>query len=155
MGPQTRALGHAAAFQLPWRPERHLVADEGAYVGELLHAWSGPGWPDEQSEHRYREAVQIPGVAHCSVEYYRWAVRSLIRPDGARYARRMKTRVQAPTLQIHGALDTCALPAVARGSEQYVAGHYEWRELADVGHFPHAEAPGLVTTELMHWCKTD
>jgi pimeloyl-ACP methyl ester carboxylesterase len=98
--------------------------------------------------------MQIPGVAHCSLEYYRWAVRSLIRPDGRRYARRMSTPVQAPTLQLQGALDTCVLPRVAEGSGAHVASRYEWREIPDVGHFPHVEAPGLVTTELMHWSKS-
>jgi pimeloyl-ACP methyl ester carboxylesterase len=154
-GKQIGALGHAAGFQLPWRPERRLVADDAAFVGELLRKWAAPGWPDGESEQRYREAVQIPGVAHCSLEYYRWAVRSLIRPDGVRYAHRMAAAVRAPTLQVHGALDTCVLPRVAQGSEQYVAGPYEWREMPGVGHFPHVEAPGLLTTELMHWCKTD
>jgi pimeloyl-ACP methyl ester carboxylesterase len=47
------------------------------------------------------------------------------------------------------------LPQVAQGSEEYVAGRYEWREIPEVGHFPHVEAPGLVTTELMHWAKAD
>ncbi|MFL6238808.1 MAG: alpha/beta fold hydrolase [Actinomycetes bacterium] len=151
-GGQLAALGHAMAFQLPWRPERHLVADDGAYVGELLHAWAGPGWPDEESEHRYRAAMQIPGVAHCSLEYYRWAVRSLVRPDGVRYAHRMRAAITAPTLQLHGTCDTCVLPEVAQGSGSFVTAAYEWHDVPDVGHFPHVEVPGLVTTELMRWC---
>jgi pimeloyl-ACP methyl ester carboxylesterase len=154
-GAQLRALTHAAAFQLPWRPERQLVAGGGAYVSELLHAWSGSGWPDTESEQRYREAIQIPGVAHCAMEYYRWAVRSLIRPDGRRYAMRMRDPVRAPTLQLQGSDDPCTLPGVARGSGAYVDATYEWREIPDVGHFPHVEVPGLVTTELMHWCKSE
>jgi pimeloyl-ACP methyl ester carboxylesterase len=154
-GGQFRALGHAAAFQLPWRPERQLVVDDGAYVGELLRKWSAPGWPDAVTEQRYREAAQIPGVAHCSLEYYRWAVRSLVRPDGIRYARRMATPVHAATLQLHGLRDRCVLPAAARGSDAYVDATFESREIPDVGHFPHVEAPGLVTTELMHWAKAD
>jgi pimeloyl-ACP methyl ester carboxylesterase len=154
-GSQVRALGHAAAFQLPWRPERQLVANDGAYIADVLRTWSAPGWPDADSERLYRQAIQIPGVAHCSLEYYRWAVRSLIRPDGRRYARRMATPVQAPTLQLQGALDTCVLPRVAEGSGAHVASRYEWREIPDVGHFPHVEAPGLVTTELMHWSRIE
>jgi pimeloyl-ACP methyl ester carboxylesterase len=151
-GRQLRALSHAMAFQVPWRPERELVADNSAYVVRLLQEWSAGGWPDEESERRYREAVQIPGVAHCALEYYRWAVRSLVRPDGVRYARRMRAPIAAPTLQLHGALDPCVLPAVARGAEQFVRAPYVWREIPNVGHFPHVEAPGLVSTELMHWC---
>ena len=65
----------------------------------------------------------------------------------------MKTLIHAPTLQIHGALDPCVLPRVARASEQYVAGHYEWRELPDTGHFPHVEAPELIAGEVLRWAK--
>lgn len=151
---QLRALGHAMAFQLPWRPERQLVADDGASVGQLLRKWSGSAWPDDESERRYRQAMQIPGVAHCSMEYYRWAVRSILRPDGIRYARRMRSTITTPTLQLHGSADPCVLPDVAE-SPGHVAAAYDWRVIPDVGHFPHAEVPGLVTAELMHWCKLD
>lgn len=41
-GPQQRAWGTVAAFQLPWRPERVLVADDAAEIGRLLAVWSGP-----------------------------------------------------------------------------------------------------------------
>jgi pimeloyl-ACP methyl ester carboxylesterase len=59
-----------------------------------------------------------------------------------------------PTLQLHGALDTCVLPPTAQGSSRYVAGSYEWRLLEGVGHFPAEEMPELVTGELLRWCKT-
>ena len=36
-----------------------------------------------------------------------------------------------------------------------VVAPYELREIPDVGHFPHVEAPGLVTTELMHWAEAE
>ena len=78
--------------------------------------WSGPGFPDAETEARYRQAAQIPGVAHCALESYRWAVRSIPRPDGVRYARRMASPVTVPTLQVHGALDRCVLPGSAQGS---------------------------------------
>jgi pimeloyl-ACP methyl ester carboxylesterase len=142
-------------FQLPWTPERRLVRDDGAFVGELLHEWAAPDWDDPESERRYRAAIQIPGVAHCSLEYYRWAVRSLVRPDGMRYARRMATPVTQPTLQLHGALDTCVLPSTARRSDDYVEAAYVFHEIPDVGHFPHVETPGLVTAEVMHWATTE
>ena len=62
--------------------------------------------------------------------------------------------VRAPVLQLHGADDTCILPAAAQGSGQFVTGNYEWRVLHGVGHFPHNEAPELVSGELIRWAKS-
>jgi pimeloyl-ACP methyl ester carboxylesterase len=152
---QIRALSHAMTFQLPWTPERRLVRDDAAFIGELLQEWAAPGWHDAETERRYRAAIQIPGVAHCSLEYYRWAVRSLLRPDGMRYAKKMATPVTTPTLQLHGALDRCVLPSTAQRSGNYVDAPYTFHEIADVGHFPHLETPGLVTAEVMHWATAE
>ncbi|HSR25584.1 MAG TPA: alpha/beta fold hydrolase, partial [Candidatus Eisenbacteria bacterium] len=99
---QLRASRHVLGFQRPMLPERQLVAHDGAYVARLLRLWSGPAWPDAEAEQRYRQAVQIPGVAHCALESYRWAVRSIPRTDGLRYSRRMKTPIRVPTLHLHG-----------------------------------------------------
>ena len=79
---QGRRSGYAFSFQLPILPERQLVRDDAARIGRLLRQWSGPGWPDEESERRYREAFRIVGVAHSALEYHRWIVRSQFRPDG-------------------------------------------------------------------------
>ncbi|NED79183.1 alpha/beta hydrolase, partial [Streptomyces sp. SID11233] len=81
-------------FQRPWVPERQLVADEGALVGELLRDWSGPRLPDDKTVDVYRRAMCIPSTAHCAVEPYRWLVRSLARPDGVQFYRRMKRPVR-------------------------------------------------------------
>jgi pimeloyl-ACP methyl ester carboxylesterase len=102
---------------------------------------------------RYRSAARIPQAAYGSMEYFRWAGRSQLRPDGLRYARRMAAPVTAPTLQLHGVLDPCVLPSSARGSGRYVAGAYEWRELPRVGHFPHEEVPEEVNAALTAWAS--
>jgi pimeloyl-ACP methyl ester carboxylesterase len=138
-------------FQRPVLPERGLVADDGEQAVALIRQWAGPGFPDAEAETRYRQAVQIPGVAHCALESYRWAVRSVPRPDGLRYARRMASPVTVPTLQVHGALDRCVLPASAQGSGRYVEGAYRWHLLPGVGHFVPEEAPAAFTTVLRDW----
>jgi pimeloyl-ACP methyl ester carboxylesterase len=148
---QSRASSYILGFQMPWRPERRLVADDGALVGSILRRWGGPGFPDRETERRNREAMQIPGVAHCSMEYYRWAIRSQFRPDGLRMVRALTPPVTVPTLQIHGAQDPCILPAAARRSRRHVAAPYEWRMLESVGHFPHEEAPRAVNELLTSW----
>jgi pimeloyl-ACP methyl ester carboxylesterase len=150
---QRRALRYVARFQLPWTPERWLMDDAAANVGALLHAWGGPRYPDEETEQRCRDAMRIFAAPHCALEYYRWAVRSLPRSDGRRFRRRLRTVVTVPTLQLHGALDPMVLPETASGSGRYVSASYEWRLVDGVGHFPHEEAPEVVTGELLRWCK--
>ncbi len=154
---ERRQIGAAAlllALQLPWLPERRFVQEKGEYVERLLHAWSAPGWPDDESVTRYREAIQIPGVAHCATEYFRWAARSIPRPDGIRFAYRMRTPITAPVLHLHGRLDPWILPSSAQGSGQYVEGPFRWRLFAEAGHFPHEEIPDAVTAELLSFLAT-
>jgi pimeloyl-ACP methyl ester carboxylesterase len=148
---QITASSYVASFQRPWVPERLLVRDDGLAVEQLLRSWAGPGWPDEESSWRYRDAMRVPGTAHCSLEFYRWAVRSIPRPDGLRFAKQMKAPIRVPTLQLHGGLDRSMLPHVAQGSGQYVEAPYRWRLMEGVGHFPHEEAPDTFNAELLGW----
>ena len=144
-------IGQTLGFQLPVLPERRLVRHDALQVARMLHAWSGPGWPDPEAERRYRAAMCIPSVAHSALEYHRWFMRSRLRSDGMRYAHRMRAPVQAPTLQLHGSLDSCVRPATARGSGSYVDAPYRWRLIDGAGHFPQEEQPDRLTAELCHW----
>lgn len=146
---QLRASAYIGFFQLPRAPEARLKRGDGAYVGELLRRWGGPGFPDAETEARCRAAVQVAGVAHCSLEWYRWAVRSRTRPSGLRFLRLLDRGVGVPTLQLHGALDTCLLPTTAHGSGDWVHAPYELQVLDGVGHFPHEEAPEQVSAALV------
>ncbi|HEU0104347.1 MAG TPA: alpha/beta hydrolase [Mycobacteriales bacterium] len=144
---QARASAYVAGFQVPRVPERRLR--EGALVGELLAGWGGPGFPDEETDRRCREAMAIPGAAHCALEYYRWAVRSQARPEGRRFAEALRPGVSAPVLHLHGARDGCILPDTVRGSGDYAHGGYDLRVLPGVGHFPHQEVPDTVTAAVL------
>ena len=148
---QGKSSGYAFGFQLPMLPERQLLRDHAERVGVLLAAWSGPGWPDPATERTYRQAMCIPSVAHSALEYHRWLLRSRLRPDGMRYARAMRGQVQAPTLQIHGSLDSCVRPRAARGSGAYVDAPYRWRLIDGAGHFPQEETPERFDLELRSW----
>jgi pimeloyl-ACP methyl ester carboxylesterase len=154
---QLRASRYAFGFQAPRLAESLLTRNDAEYVGTLFERWSAPAWrrSEDYAEavRRCREAVRIPKTAHCALEYYRWMLRSVVRPDGLRYAKSLSEPVTAPTLQLHGALDTSQLPRTAQGSGRYVAAAYEWRLLDGVGHFPHQEAPERVTGELLRWAK--
>ena len=81
----------------------------------------------------------------------RWFVRSAFRPDGLRYARRMRSPIAAPTLHLHGTLDPCVPPQTARGAGRYVEAPYRWKIIDGAGHFPHEERPELFDAELLGW----
>jgi pimeloyl-ACP methyl ester carboxylesterase len=148
---QGKSSGYAFGFQLPILPERQLLKHHAERVGEILASWSGPGWPDPATEETYRAAMCLPSVAHSALEYHRWLLRSRLRPDGVRYGRAMRSPVQAPTLQIHGSLDSCIRPRTARGSGGFVDAPYRWRLLDGAGHFPHEELPERFDLELSSW----
>ena len=143
--------GYPLAFQVPMLPERQLLRNGGALVGEILSSWSAPGWPDQETARVYQRAMRIPPVAHTSLEYHRWFVRSTLRPDGLRYARQMRSPVTAPVLHLHGAADPCLPPQAARGAGQYVEGPYRWKVIEGAGHFPHEERPAAFDAELLGW----
>ncbi|MFD9126634.1 alpha/beta fold hydrolase [Kitasatospora sp. NPDC059571] len=150
---QIAALEHVVGFQRPWIPERRLVADNGALVGDYLNSWTGPHRLSSEAISAYRQAIQIPSTAHCSIEPYRWLLRSLARPDGIQFARRMKKPITAPTLHVQGAADPVLLAHTALGAGEYVEAPYRWRLLPDVGHFPHEETPDEFTEELVSWIR--
>jgi pimeloyl-ACP methyl ester carboxylesterase len=159
---QGRASAYAvASFQLPRRPEARLSdgnAASTAYVRGLFDEWTGPRWQAaadyDAAVERYTEALRIWPVAHCALEYFRWLVRSQLRPDGLRYAASMRRPVRVPVLQLHGSADRCVLPQTAQGSGRYVNGDYEWHQLERVGHYPQDEDPDRVSAELIRWAKT-
>jgi len=149
---QRRASRYVFGFQVPASPERDLLEDGAAEVGRLLHTWSAtPGWPDPTTEGTYRAAMLLLNTAHCALEYHRWALRSVVRPDGLRFASRMKAPVSCPVLHMHGELDTSVLPNSAQGSGEHVTGPYSWVSLPGVGHFPHEEDPDGFHSTLLDW----
>jgi pimeloyl-ACP methyl ester carboxylesterase len=152
---QARALGQVFAAQVPMAPERGLVAERADRVEKLLRGWSGPRWPASETfagvAAADRAAMLVPGVAHSALEYFRWAVRSQARSDGRRYTEEMDRRVTVPVLQIHGAADPYLLESSALASREWLGPRAVYRSLAEVGHFPHHEAPETVTDLLVEF----
>lgn len=145
-------LSYALGFQVPRLPERSLRVDDGARVEAVMRSWAGPEWAAtadfaEAAAH-CRTAIQVPGTAHCAMEYYRWALRSQFRGDGRRFAAAVARPATAPVLQIHGALDPCLLESTARRSGRWAGDRFRHEVLPRTGHFPHQERP-RATTELI------
>lgn len=141
-------VSYALGFQLPRWPERSLTADGGARVGRIMRTWAGAEWaatPEfADAAARCGEAIRVPGVVHCAMEYYRWAFRSQFRGDGRRFAAAVARPATVPVLQVHGADDPCLLPATARASAPWAGPAHRLEVLPGTGHFPHQERPGVV-----------
>jgi pimeloyl-ACP methyl ester carboxylesterase len=131
---QGRASGYLAGFE------------------RIMRAWSGAEWPGTadfaEAAARNREAIRISTVAHCSLEYYRWAARSQVRAEGRRFAAALARPAEMPVLQVHGAADPCVLEATARASRGWVTGPFAHRSLP-TGHFVHQERPDEVTDAIL------
>jgi len=150
---QRRAWRWVLEFQLPMRPEQQLTRGDRA-VG-LLEQWAAPSppgsFPDAGTLETYRKAMRVPFVAHSSMEYYRWALRSLPRRDGRRFATALQHPITVPLLQLHGALDAFVLPSTALASHHRVRGPLSYQLIPGAGHFLPEEAPDEVTAALLTW----
>ena len=149
---QGRALVAVAGFQLPRWPERALCDDDGAGVERIMRAWAGAGWAGTAdfagATAKYRAAARIAGVAFCSMEYYRWAVRSQLRAEGRRFAVAVARHAEVPVLGLHGADDPWLLPRTAAASTPWAGERHTLEVLPGTGHFPHEERPALVTARI-------
>ena len=138
---QRRLSRYTLGYQWPFAPERALVKNNGAKVETILRDWGAvPGWPDAETSGMYRAAIQFSSTAHCALEYHRWALRSIPRPDGRRFQQRMEFPVHQPVLHVLGAADGSILPRTSDGSERYVRGTYRRVDLPGRA-LPQEEAP--------------
>jgi pimeloyl-ACP methyl ester carboxylesterase len=154
---QRCASRYLAGFQLPWLPERSLTRDHAALVERILRRGSSPRWCASNeftiAAQRYREAMLIPGTAHCALEYYRWVGRSQLRFDGHRLSRAVNRPAPVPLLQLHGADDPYVLEPTARRSSQWAGSNYRYEVLPHVGHFMQQEAPEHTATLIAEFLR--
>ena len=149
---QSAGGGHLAGFQLPTLPERRLTRGDG--VEAVLRDWSAPdrsGFPDAATLLRYRRAMRVPFVAHSSMEYFRWAVRSVPRADGRRFARAVRAPLEVPVLQLQGSLDPYVRIDTATASHRWAGPRLRYELVPDAGHYLPEEAPERVTAALLDW----
>ncbi|MBF6087565.1 alpha/beta hydrolase [Nocardia cyriacigeorgica] len=138
-------------YQLPRYPEHLLTRGDGAEVERLLRERVGASWSGSSeftdTARRMRSAIQIPGAAHCSLEYQRWAFRSQWRPDGRRFMAIMRKPIDIPVLSMRGEQDRYVLTATIHRGHR-LSPRRTVVTIPDAGHFAHQENPEAVTTEL-------
>ncbi|MBI3212780.1 MAG: alpha/beta hydrolase [Mycobacterium sp.] len=149
---QSRALlPSLLSYQLPMWPEHQLVRRNADELELLIRSRGSPAWAASEdfatSIAHLRRAIQIPGAAHCALEYQRWAVRSQLRGEGRRFMRSMDRSVGVPLLHMRGDADPYVLADPVAGTQRY-APHGRFVSLAGVGHFGHEEAPDEVNSQL-------
>ncbi|MHA7650124.1 alpha/beta fold hydrolase [Mycobacterium sp. ML4] len=149
---QSRALlPTLLRYQAPLLPERLLTRHDGAEIERLVRSRSGPKWiasEDFSQTVKYlRQAIQIPGAAHCALEYQRWAVRSQLRGEGHRFIKSTVAQLGVPLLHIRGDADPYVLAAPVERTQRY-APHGRYVSVAGAGHFSHEEAPQEINRHL-------
>ena len=119
-----------------------------------MRDWAGAGWAATDDFARRGRELPVgdhasPGVAYCSMEYYRWAgVRSCGRKAaGSRSPSRGMRKCRC--LGLHGADDPWLLAAHRRGVDAVGGGAAHTGGAGPgTGHFPHEERPALVTARI-------
>lgn len=141
-------------YQLPIWPEHLLIRNDADEIERLVRSRSSAKWAASedfsQSIDYLRKALQIPGAAHCALEYQRWAVRSQLRGEGHRFIRATAKQLSVPLLHLRGDNDPYVLAAPVEHSQRY-APHGRYISVADAGHFSHEEAPEEINRHLMRF----
>lgn len=157
-GPQAAALLPALAYdQLPRLAERRLCAHNAAYIAEIMAARAGTAWRGTadyaESVRILRQAIQIPKVAHLTLEVRRWMVRSQFRPDGAAYRHSISPTLDHDVLALGGSEDPLVLPRTLAESSRY-APKLRLDSLRGVGHYAPMEAPAAVAERIIDFAAT-
>jgi pimeloyl-ACP methyl ester carboxylesterase len=109
--------------------------------------WSPPGWYEEAEFARTAEAFEHPDFVPVTLHYYR--VRWGASPRDPAYdelEQRLAavTRLDVPTLLVHGGSDSCIAPENTEGRGGYFTADYRRVVVPGAGHFVPREAPGTV-----------
>ncbi|MCF6387671.1 alpha/beta hydrolase [Mycobacterium sp. MBM] len=144
-------------YQVPIWPERKLMRHNAIEVERVVRNRSGDAWlateDFAETVRHLRQAIQIPGAAHSTLEYQRWAVRSQLRAEGRRFLQAMKRPLDIPLLHLHGSVDPYVLAASVRRTEPFVT-RGQFVAVPGAGHFAHEETPGHVNAELTRFLGT-
>ncbi|BBZ46997.1 alpha/beta fold hydrolase [Mycobacterium parmense] len=138
-------------YQLPIWPERLLTRDDAAEVERLVRSRGSAKWlaSEDFSETigHLRRAIQIPGAAHCALEYQRWAVRSQLRGEGRRFMGSMSQQLSVPLLHLRGDADPYVLADPVDRTQRY-APQGRYVSVSGAGHYSHEEMPDEVNRHL-------
>lgn len=142
---QLRKSWYIAFFQIPWLPERMLLARNArairrAFAGMAVDKGRFPPAVLQV----YAEAAQRPGAMTAMLNYYRAVVRDF---DAASIG---DGQVEVPTLMIWGEADSALDVRTTEGTDAYVP-DFELHRLPGVSHWVQQEAPERVNAIFADW----
>lgn len=144
--PQRRRSWYMGFFQLPWLPERMLLANGAAAIRRSFRGMAVDKlrFGDEVTD-VYARAAQRPGAMTAMINWYRAAARHR---EGLKLSN--GGRVEVPTLIVWGEEDSALGLETLDGTDRYVA-DLTIRRLPGVSHWVQQEAPERVNAILGDW----
>ena len=140
-------------FQVPWLPERLVMADDYRVVDEMLTETAAPGAFSERDVQRYKDAMARSGDLSGPINYYRAIVRTSVRdeilsllPDAVE----RNGHVDVPTLVIWGEQDQALSVKLLDGLDEFVS-DLRIERLPDASHWVQADAPEKVNDRLLEF----
>lgn len=146
---QLKRAFHWWYFQLPGLADAQVPATDYALIDYLWADWS-PGHDHSAHVARIKAMLRQPGAFNAAISYYRAAFDPALRDPALEHLRaRLGGPIAVPTLALCGADD------IRRGPMSRQAGHftaaYDYREIANAGHFLHREQPAEVNALILDW----
>lgn len=126
------------ALQVPWAPERFILARDAAPLSMALRRTG----LDEDAIGRYVAAMRAPGALTAAVSWYRAL------PLGAGAAARLGP-IEVPTLYVWSTQDQALGRAAAEATARHVTGPYRFEVLDGVSHWIPEEEPQRVTSMVL------
>ena len=146
---QMRRSWYMSFFQLRGVSEFVVSFNNYAFIRKLWRDWS-PGWAFGQEDiGPVIETLKRPGVKKAALGYYRSARATSSSSNLAEPG----FKVPVPTLALTGSKDGCIgadFFKLTTRAEDFPAG-VELREIPEVGHFLHQEAPETINDLLLNW----
>jgi pimeloyl-ACP methyl ester carboxylesterase len=149
---QARAFWYQSLMYLDAGTEA-IRRDPIGFARVQWDTWSPPGWFDDEEFVATARSFTNPDWIDITLNAYR----SRFLPDEPRDPRYddLRTRLteierlSVPTLMIQGGSDYCDAPSSSEGLERWFTATYRRIVLDGVGHFPHREAPDVVTDHIL------
>ena len=149
--PQMQAFWYQWFFQTQ-QASLALEQDRRAFCQFIWQEWMAPGHFDQRQFETTAPAWDNPDWIAVTLHYYRHRWGNVLgdpQYDALEVSRLLPPPIRVPTRLIHGANDTCILPATTEGKEVLFAANYERRLLPHVGHFPQREQPAAVIAAIL------
>ncbi len=144
---QLRKSWYIFFFQIPWLPERLLLANDARAI---RRAFTGSAANRDRFPHAdvnvYAHAARRPGAITAMLNYYR----ALMKHRAANAAKLGDGMVHVPTLVIWGENDIALDIHLLDGMEQWVP-HLTLHRLPGISHWVQQDAPEAVNAILAEW----